>query len=176
VLTRLLEPESLPSAPLRARLRLTAETLRRRVKVGRVPHVRDCAAPSVHPETSGGQGTARPTNPVVTERAPPGRIKFCIEEQGFVRAGCYARSGYTKLWLTRKSCQSIEPKAVLGHRAPKTSTTILHTKGVESKVGRAVHCAPVWVVLTWPPGLGIPTVRALTGAATFNGRDAEAQS
>jgi len=117
-------------------------------KVGRVPHVRD-APPSVHPETSGGQGTARPTNPVVTERAPLGRSKFCIEEQGFVRAGCCVRSGYTKLWLTRKSCQSIEPKAVLEHRAPKTFPPILHSRSVESKVGRAVHCAPVWVVQTW---------------------------
>gem|GEM_PF-2873707 len=33
----------------------------RRVKVGRVPHVRDCAPLSVRPETSGGQGTAHPT-------------------------------------------------------------------------------------------------------------------
>jgi len=33
------------------------------------------------------------------------------------------------------------------------------------KVGRAVHCAPVWVVLTRLPGWN-PTVRALTGAAT----------
>jgi len=39
----------------------------------------------------------------VNWRAPPGRNKFCIEEQGFVRAGCYARSGYTKLCTTRKS-------------------------------------------------------------------------
>ena len=35
---------------------------------------------------------------------------------------------------------------MLEHRAPKTSPPILHTRGVESKVGRAVHCAPVWVV------------------------------
>ena len=48
----------------------------------------------------------------------------------------------------RRSRQSTEPKAVLEHRAPKTSLPILHTRGVESKVGRAVHCAPVWVVLT----------------------------
>ena len=117
----------LPSAPLRARLRRapllvekSPDTLhppcghcgqdgrapisaqRRRESVGRVLHVRD-APPSVHPETSGGQRTARPTNPVVTERATLGRSKFCIEEQGFVRAGCCARSGYTKLWTTRKS-------------------------------------------------------------------------
>ena len=46
----------------------------------------------------------------------------------------------------RASRESTEPKAVLEHRAPKTFPPILHTRGVESKVGRAVHCAPVWVV------------------------------
>jgi len=65
----------------------------------------------------------------------------------------------------RGSRQSIEPKAVLEHRAPKTSPPILHSRSAESKAGRAVRCAPVWVVLTrllgWNPG-----VRALTGAAT----------
>ena len=59
----------------------------------------------------------------------------------------------------------MEPKAVLEHRAPKTSTTILHTGGVESKGGRAVHCTPVWAVLTRLPGLNL-VFRALTGAAT----------
>jgi len=39
----------------------------------------------------------------------------------------------------RGSRQSIEPKAVLEHRAPKTSPPILHTRGVESKVGRVPH-------------------------------------
>jgi len=67
---------------------------------------------------------------------------------------------------SRPSNVSTETKAVLEHRAPKTSPPILHTRGVESKVGRAVHCAPVWVMLTrllgWNPG-----VRALTGAATL---------
>jgi len=48
----------------------------------------------------------------------------------------------------RGSRQSMEPKAVLEHRAPKTSPPILHSRGVESKVGRPVHCAPVWVMLT----------------------------
>jgi len=56
-----------PAAKMAAR----QSAQRRRESVGRVPHVRD-APPSVHPETSGGQGTARPTNPVVTERAPEG--------------------------------------------------------------------------------------------------------
>jgi len=87
----------------------------------------------------------------------------------------------------RASRQSIEPKAVLEHRAPKISPPILHTRGAESKVGRAVLCAPVWVVLTGLLGWN-PTVRALTGAATesvgthglmrpyFYRRDAQPQS
>ena len=53
----------------------------------------------------------------------------------------------------RRSRQSIEPKAVLEHRAPKISSPILHSRGVESKVGRAVHCAPALVIQTRPPGL-----------------------
>ena len=65
----------------------------------------------------------------------------------------------------RGSRQSIEPKAVLEHRAPKASTPILHSRGVESKVGRAVHCAPWLVMQTQLLGRN-PTVRALTGAAT----------
>jgi len=71
-------------------------------KVGRVPHVRD-APPSVHPERSGGQRTARPTKTVVPARATLERSKFWIEGQGFVRAGCCVRSGYAKLWTTPKS-------------------------------------------------------------------------
>jgi len=105
-------------------------------------------------------------------RATPARSKFCIEEQGFVRAGFCTRSGYAKFWLTRKSCQSIEPKAVLEHRAPKTSPPILHSRSVESKVGRAVHCAPVWVVLTRLPGLNLfprPYERGYSGACIFEG-------
>ena len=44
---------------------------RRRESVGRVPHVRD-APPSVHPERSGGQRTARPTSDrVLTKQNPP---------------------------------------------------------------------------------------------------------
>jgi len=66
------------------------------------------------------------------------------------------------------SRQSMEPKAVLEHRAPKASTPILHSRGVESKVGRVPHVrdAPVWVVLTRLLGRN-PPVRALTSAATF---------
>jgi len=52
------------------------------------------------------------------------------------------------------SRQSIEPKAVLEHRAPKTSPPILHSRGVESKVGRAVHCAPEPLALAQPIRLG----------------------
>ena len=63
------------------------------------------------------------------------------------------------------SRQSMEPKAVLEHRAPKTSPPILHSRGAESKAGRAVRCAPEWVVLTRLLGWN-PAVRALTGAAT----------
>ena len=60
-----------------------------------------------------------------------------------------------------------ELKAVLEHRASKASTPILHTRGVESKVGRVPHVrdAPVWVVQTRLPGLNL-VLRALTGAAT----------
>jgi len=65
----------------------------------------------------------------------------------------------------RASRESIEPKAVLEHRAPKTSPPILHSRNAESKVGRAVYCAPVWVVQTRLLGWN-PAVRALTGAAT----------
>jgi len=44
---------------------------------------------------------------------------------------------------------------VLEHRAPKTSPPILHTRGVESKVGRAVHCAPEPLALAQPIGLNL---------------------
>jgi len=58
-----------------------------------------------------------------------------------------------------------EPKAVLEHRAPKTSPPILHSRSAESKVGRAVHCAPELVMQTRLLGWN-PAVRALTSAAT----------
>jgi len=46
---------------------------RRRELVGRVPHVRD-APPCVHPKTSGGQRTARPTSDrVLTKQNPQGK-------------------------------------------------------------------------------------------------------
>jgi len=65
----------------------------------------------------------------------------------------------------RASRESIEPKAVLEHRAPKTFPPILHTRGVESKVGRAVHCAPEPLALAQPTSLNL-VFRALTSAAT----------
>ena len=40
-----------------------------------------------------GRGLPALPNPVVTERATLGRSKFCIEEQGFVRAGFCAALG-----------------------------------------------------------------------------------
>ena len=61
-------------------------------------------------------------------------------------------------------------KAVLEHRAPKASTPILHTGGVESKVGRVPHVrdAPEWVVLTRLLGLNLvfprPYGRGYSGA------------
>jgi len=61
---------------------------------------------------------------------------------------------------------------VLEHRAPKTSPRILHSRGAEGKVGRAVHCAPGLVVQTKFLGLNL-IFRALTSAATFNRPAAE---
>ena len=58
---------------------------------------------------------------------------------------------------------------MLEHRAPKASTPILHSRCVESKVGRAVHCAPGLVMLTRLLGRN-PAVRALTSAATARDR------
>jgi len=61
-----------------------------------------------------------------TARATLGRSKRRVfEGKAFIQTGCCVRSGYTKLWTTRKSCQSIEPKAVLEHRAPKRSVSAL---------------------------------------------------
>jgi len=104
-------------------------------KVGRVPHVRD-APPSVHPERSGGQRTARPTNPVVTARATLGRSKFCIGRRAFVRAGLRAR---------------LRPAPNIGRRGNRPSNRFWFTAQTRSrggKVGRAVHCAPWFVVQT----------------------------
>ena len=104
-------------------------------KVWRVPHVRD-APQSIHPERSGGQRTARPTNPVVTERATLGHSKFCIGRRAFVRAGLRAR---------------LRPAPSIGRRGNCPSNCFWFTAQTRSrggKVGRAVHCAPGWVVLT----------------------------
>jgi len=54
------------------------ETQRRRESVGRVSHVRD-APPSVHPETSGGQRTARPTRyQVLAKRNHPRKCESAV--------------------------------------------------------------------------------------------------
>jgi len=91
--------------------------------------------------------------------------KSRVGRRRVVQANCPARSSPHQTLADMEVVPPTEPKAVLEHRAPKISTPVLHTGGVESKVGRAVHCAPVWVVLTGLLG-GNPTVRALTGAAT----------
>jgi len=83
----------------------------------------------------------------VTERATLGRSKFCIEEQGFVRAACYARSYYSKLCTTRKSGINRTESGAGAPRSKNFSSNPSQQRRKES-VGRAVHCAPVWIVLT----------------------------
>ena len=80
--------------------------------------------------------------------SPDGAVKKRVGRRRVVQANSPARSGLHQTLADMEVIPSTEPKAVLEHRAPKTSTTILHTGGVESKVGRAVHCAPGLVVLT----------------------------
>jgi len=76
-----------------------------------------------------------------TARAPLGRSKLRIADEASVRAGCSARVDLHRPLANVKVGIQIGLKAVLEHRAPKTSTPILHSRGVESKVGRAVPCA-----------------------------------
>ena len=87
-------------------------------------------------------------------RATLVRSKFSVGRRCWVRAGCRARFGLHRTLDDAEVVPPIEPKAVLEHRAPKTSTPILHSRGVESKVGRAVHCAPVagWSLQSRLPG------------------------
>ena len=195
-------PESLPSAPLRARLRRATlpfagatsarmaarqSAQRRRESVGRVPRVRD-APPSVHPERSGGQRAAPPYQRSGFDEAKPAaqmwmsqsggcKISAAKKQSGrhsksrvgrrcFVQANCPARFGLHQTLADMEVVPPTEPKAVLEHRAPKISPPILHTRGVESKVGRAAHCAPGLLVRTRSFGLN-PVLRALTSAATF---------
>ena len=93
--------------------------------------------------------------------------KSRVEGGGFGRSRAQCAARHAPDSRRCGSRESIEPKAVLEHRAPKTSPPILHTRGVGSKVGRAVHCAPGLVMQTRPSRVGIPGVRALTGAATL---------
>ena len=83
-----------------------------------------------------------------TARATLVRSKFSVGRRCWVRAGCRARFGLHRTLDDAEVVSSPEPKAVLEHRAPKTSAPILHSRGVESKVGRAVHCAPGSVMRT----------------------------
>jgi len=71
------------------------------------------------------------------------------------QANCPARSGLHKTLADMEIVHPTETKAVLEHRAPKTSPPILHTRGVESKVGRAVHCASGLGTRTRLPGLNL---------------------
>ena len=118
----------------------------------------------------GGQKTARPTSDrVLTKQnpqrkcgwcslvaarlapqksSPDGTVKKGVGRRRFVQANSPARSGLHQTLADMEVIPPIEPKAVLEHRAPKASTPILHTRSAESKVGRAVHCAPEWVVQT----------------------------
>jgi len=97
-----------------------------------------------------------------------GRSKSRVFEGKALSKPAAARARAIPNFGRHGSRQSMEPKAVLEHRAPKASTPILHSRGVESKVGRVPHVrdAPVWVVLTRLLGRN-PPVRALTSAATF---------
>ena len=93
--------------------------------------------------------------------------KSRVEGGGFGRSRAQCAARHAPDSRRRGSRESIEPKAVLEHRAPKTSPPTLHSRGVESKVGRAVHCAPGLVMQTRLSRVGIPGGRALTGAATL---------
>ena len=94
-----------------------------------------------------------------------GAVNSALDGEAFIRAGRYAWFGVYPTLGEVKAVPSTELKAVQEHRAPKTSTPILHTRGVESKVVRAVHCAPGLVMQTKVLGLNL-IFRALTSAAT----------
>jgi len=78
-----------------------------------------------------------------------------LDGEAFIRAGRYAWFGVYPTLGEVKAVPSTEPKAVLEHRAPKASPQILHSRGIESKVGRAVRCAPGLVMQTQLPGLNL---------------------
>jgi len=133
-------------------------------KVGRAVH---CAPVWVvlTPASRFESGFSAPLRARLQRRAALGRSKRRVFEGKALSKPAAVRARAIPNFGRRRSRQSTEPKAVLEHRAPKTSTTILHTRGVESKVGRAVHCAPGLVVLTRLLGLNL-VFRGLTGAAT----------
>jgi len=80
--------------------------------------------------------------------SPDGAVKKRAGRRCFGQANSPARSGLHQTLADMEVAPPTETKAVLEHRAPKTSPPILHTRGVESKVGPAVHCAPGLVMQT----------------------------
>jgi len=113
---------------------------RRRELVGRAVH---CAPGLVmQPGFPGLSPVFRALTSAATARATLGRSKLRIADEASVRAGCSARVDLHRPLANVKVGIQIGLKAVLEHRAPKISPPILHTRCAESKVGRAVHCAP----------------------------------
>ena len=93
------------------------------------------------------QGNARRSQNAATKVVVPAHPLWCAVSAVCSRVKLYPNRLLYALGLCQtlddvEVIPSTEPKAVLEHRAPKTSPPILHTGGVESKVGRAVHCAP----------------------------------
>ena len=82
--------------------------------------------------------------------SPDGTVKKRVGRRRFVQANSPARSGLHQTLADAEVIPQTEPKAVLEHRAPKTSPPILHSRGLESKAGRVPHVrdAPVWLVQT----------------------------
>jgi len=90
-----------------ARMAALQSTHRRRESVGRVPHVRD-APPSVHPERSGGQRTARPTRDRVFRKQRPSkkdgkRNRTCVRLKMRRRQPQISDDAVTKLNIGWKS-------------------------------------------------------------------------
>jgi len=69
--------------------------------------------------------------------------------------------GARPLWVVKSACYALPTLTALRQRWPRAQSAQRRSESA----GRAVHCAPVWVVLTWLLGRN-PGVRALTGAAT----------
>ena len=68
--------------------------------------------------------------------SPDGTVKKRVGRRRFVQANSPARSGLHQTLADAEVIPQTEPKAVLEHRAPKTSPPILHSRGLESKAGR----------------------------------------